>query len=105
MQVVLTITAAYLVFFTSEILAKCSGIIAVMFCGLTVKALGETMINDVELMHHFWEITEWLLNTLLFALGGTVWGDVSTMWLVAFDFFLTNLSISLQLYHTDHFKQ
>ena len=77
-QVVLTITAAYLCFFVSEILAGCSGIIAVMFCGLIVKGLGETMINDTELMHHFWEITEYLLNTLLFTLGGTVWGDVST---------------------------
>jgi len=76
-QVVLTITAAYLTFFSAEILAGCSGIIAVMFCGLVVKAVGETMINDTELMHHFWEITEYLLNTLLFTLGGTVWGDVS----------------------------
>ena len=75
-QVVLTITAAYLTFFVSEILAGCSGIIAVMFCGLVVKAIGETMINDTELMHHFWEITEYLLNTLLFALGGTVWGAI-----------------------------
>ncbi|KAL3769325.1 hypothetical protein ACHAWO_007524 [Cyclotella atomus] len=75
-QVVLTITAAYLCFFVSEILAGCSGIIAVMFCGLVVKGLGETMINNTELMHHFWEITEYLLNTLLFTLGGTVWGDI-----------------------------
>ena len=76
-QVVLTITSAYLTFFVSEILAGCSGIIAVMFCGVVVKAVGETMINDTELMHHFWEITEFLLNTLLFTIGGTVWGDVS----------------------------
>lgn len=70
-QVVATITTAYLVFFTSEILAKCSGIIAVVFCGVTVKAFGETLYNDSHLSHHFWEITEYLLNTLLFALGGT----------------------------------
>ena len=36
-QVVATITAAYLSFFTSEILAKCSGIIAVLFCGVVTK--------------------------------------------------------------------
>lgn len=32
-----------------------------------------------DLMDHFWEIAEYLLNTLLFTLGGTVWGDVSVM--------------------------
>lgn len=66
----------YLVFFTSEILAHCSGIIAVVFCGVTVKAFGETFYNDSHLSHHFWEITEYLLNTLLFTLGGCVWGDI-----------------------------
>mmetsp|Transcript_11154 Transcript_11154/g.19589 ORF Transcript_11154/g.19589 Transcript_11154/m.19589 type:complete len:998 (+) Transcript_11154:30-3023(+) len=75
-QVVATITTAYLVFFTSEILSGCSGIIAVVFCGVTVKAFGETLYNDSHLSHHFWEITEYLLNTLLFTLGGCVWGDI-----------------------------
>ncbi len=58
-QVVVTITSAYLCFFTSEILSHCSGIIAVVFLGVTVKALGESMMNDKHLMHHFWEIAEW----------------------------------------------
>ena len=75
-QVVTTIAAAYLVFFVSEILAGCSGIIAVMFCGVTVKAFGETLVNSPTLLHHFWETTEFLLNTLLFTLGGCVWGDI-----------------------------
>ena len=75
-QVVATISTAYLVFFTSEILAGCSGIIAVLFCGVTTKAFGETLYNDSRLSLHFWEITESLLNTLLFTLGGCVWGDI-----------------------------
>ena len=33
-------------------------------------------INVEDLSHHFWHITEYLLNTLLFALGGAVWGDI-----------------------------
>lgn len=74
-QVVATITTAYLVFFTAEILAKCSGIIAVVFCGVVVKAFGEHLYNDPHLSHHFWEITEYLLNTLLFTLGGCLWGE------------------------------
>jgi NhaP-type Na+/H+ or K+/H+ antiporter len=75
-QVVATITTAYLAYFTSEILAQCSGIIAVFSCGVTVKAFGETLYNDSHLFHHFWEITEFLLNSLLFTLAGCVWAFV-----------------------------
>ncbi|KAL7536985.1 hypothetical protein ACHAWF_005623 [Thalassiosira exigua] len=63
-------------FFTSEILSRCSGIIAVVFCGITVKALGESLYNDSHLSHSFWEILEYLLNTLIFTLGGCLWGGV-----------------------------
>jgi NhaP-type Na+/H+ or K+/H+ antiporter len=73
-QVVATITIAYLAFFISEVLAKCSGIIAVFSCAVTVKAFGETLYNDSELSHHFWSISGYLLNTLLFSLAGLVWG-------------------------------
>jgi len=75
-QVVTSIACAYLVYFTSEILAGCSGIVAVLFCALVIKGLGEKYYNDAHLSLHFWEITEVLLNTLLFALGGCVWGDI-----------------------------
>jgi NhaP-type Na+/H+ or K+/H+ antiporter len=72
-QVVVTISAAYLAYFSSEV-AGCSGIISVLFLGVTVKSLGFTMINDPHLMMHFWEVVEWLLNTLLFTLAGGLWG-------------------------------
>lgn len=115
-QVVITITVAYLAFFVSEILSHCSGmyygfarrffmpfcpweaaccfyciespshilllfifhsgIIAVVFLGVTVKLLGESMINDKHLMLHFWETIEWLLNTTLFTLAGCEWGHI-----------------------------
>jgi NhaP-type Na+/H+ or K+/H+ antiporter len=75
-QVVVTITASYLSYFTSEV-AGCSGIIAVLFLGVTVKSLGFAMINDPPLMMHFWEVIEWLLNTLLFTLAGCLWGALS----------------------------
>mmetsp|Transcript_2950 Transcript_2950/g.4511 ORF Transcript_2950/g.4511 Transcript_2950/m.4511 type:complete len:912 (+) Transcript_2950:73-2808(+) len=74
-QVVLTISVAYLTYFSSE-LAECSGIIGVLFLGLTVKAFGENLINNTHLMTHFWEITEMLLNTLLFTLAGCVFGGM-----------------------------
>lgn len=75
-QVASTITTAYLVFFVSEIIAGCSGIVAVVVCAITVKLFGESLINDAHLTHDFWHITEHLLNTLLFLLAGTVWGDI-----------------------------
>ncbi|KAL7539913.1 hypothetical protein ACHAXR_009703, partial [Thalassiosira sp. AJA248-18] len=77
-QVTSTITIAYLAFFTSEIICHTSGIIAVVVCGITTKALGETLLNDSHLTHDFWHITEHLLNSVLFTLGGVVWGGVIT---------------------------
>mmetsp|Transcript_8996 Transcript_8996/g.13898 ORF Transcript_8996/g.13898 Transcript_8996/m.13898 type:complete len:907 (-) Transcript_8996:63-2783(-) len=74
-QVVLTISAAYLTYFSSEH-SHCSGIIGVLFLGLTVKAFGENLVNNTHLMKHFWEITEVLLNTLLFTLAGCVFGGM-----------------------------
>lgn len=67
---------AYLSFYVSEILAGCSGIIAVVFCGLTTKAFGATLINDSHLTEDFWHITEHLLNTTLFTLAGAIWGGI-----------------------------
>lgn len=69
-QVATTITVAYLAFFTSEIVAGCSGIVAVVVCGIVVKTFGETLHNNHHLTHDFWHITEHLLNTLLFFLAG-----------------------------------
>lgn len=42
-QVCATISIAYLSFFTSEVLLECSGILAVVFCGVTTKSFGETV--------------------------------------------------------------
>ena len=67
------LTIAYLSFFTAEIMCHCSGIIAVVFCGLTTKAWGATLLNDARLTRDFWHTTEHLLNTILFVLGGAVW--------------------------------
>lgn len=68
-QVVTTICSAYLTYFVAEILCSSSGIISTLVCGLTIKVLAGTMINDTDLTLHFWEVTGQLLTTLLFALG------------------------------------
>ena len=74
-QVTATVGIAYLTFFVSEIVAKCSGVIAVVMCGITVRAFGSHNINDGHMMENFWSLLEHLLNSLLFALGGVVWGE------------------------------
>ncbi|KAL7545570.1 hypothetical protein ACHAWF_008919, partial [Thalassiosira exigua] len=76
MQVVVLISVAYLTYFTADVLCVTSGIIATIAFGLTVKVLGGSMIHDDELTRHFLEVTGQLLNTLLFILGGTLWGNI-----------------------------
>jgi len=75
-QVSITITVAYLSYYVAEVILHFSGIIAVVICGITTKAFASTLITDQEMMSKFWEIIEHLLNTVLFALGGVVWGTV-----------------------------
>lgn len=41
-----------------------------LVCGIIVRVFGETMVNDLLLTFHFWEVAGQCLNTLLFVLGG-----------------------------------
>jgi NhaP-type Na+/H+ or K+/H+ antiporter len=75
-QVAATVTVAYLTYYTADSVLEMSGVIAVVFCGLGTKALGADKINDKSIMDGFWNLLEHLLNTVLFALGGVVWGFV-----------------------------
>ncbi|KAL7551579.1 hypothetical protein ACHAWF_014765 [Thalassiosira exigua] len=75
-QVCGTVTAAYLCYYTADSVCHTSGVIATLTLGLLTKAFGGAMINDDEKMGAFWELLDQLLNTLLFALGGLVFGDV-----------------------------
>jgi NhaP-type Na+/H+ or K+/H+ antiporter len=65
-----------LVLHTSEIVWGLSGVIATVTLGLIVSAGGRPLINDTGLMQDFWMLVEHLLNTLLFLLGGLVWGTI-----------------------------
>ena len=75
-EVTATITIAYLTYYTAEVAWGTSGVLATVFCGVTTKAFGESLVNDKELLHNFWVLVEHLLNSLIFVLGGTVWGAV-----------------------------
>jgi len=41
-----------------------------------VKLFGRAMLNDAKLLDDFWILLEHILNTVLFTLGGAVWGSV-----------------------------
>lgn len=75
-QVSATIGAAYLSYYVAEVVCSQSGVLSVVFCGITTKAFASSIINDHLLMDKFWVLVEHLLNTVLFALGGVVWGTV-----------------------------
>ena len=76
LQITATITVAYLTYYTAEMVAHTSGVIATVVCGVITKQFGGTMINDRKMMESFWVLVEHLLNTLLFTLGGVVWGGI-----------------------------
>ena len=75
-QIVATITMAYLTFYVADPVSHTSGVIAVVFCGFTTKAFGMDMIYDLHMMETFWILVEHILDTILFTLGGLVWGTI-----------------------------
>ena len=74
-QVATTATVAYLSFYTAEITLGMSGVISVVLTGITAATFGGGMINSRSLMESFWHLVEHILNTVLFTLGGIVWGN------------------------------
>lgn len=60
------VTIAYMSFFVAEILCETSGVIAVVFCGITTQAFGSNMINDQHMMESFWEVRMKVLATIFF---------------------------------------
>lgn len=73
-QVTAVLGLVYLNYFVAEVVCHTSGVIATLAAGLCVKFLGRGSINNIHLMDDFFSITEHFLNTLLFSLGGLVWG-------------------------------
>ena len=76
LQVTATVTIAYLSFFISEVVAGCSGVISVVTTGIFTKAFAAGLISDWRVMDSFWSLLEHLLNTVIFALGGTAAGGL-----------------------------
>eukprot|EP01025_Chloroclados_australasicus_P012281 TRINITY_DN1564_c0_g1_i3.p1 TRINITY_DN1564_c0_g1~~TRINITY_DN1564_c0_g1_i3.p1 ORF type:complete len:1205 (-),score=166.96 TRINITY_DN1564_c0_g1_i3:3217-6714(-) len=72
-EISLTLCGAYLTYFLSEEIAGASGILAVVALGIFMAALGKFAITPKvkESLDSFWEMLEFLFNTLLFIYAGT----------------------------------
>jgi NhaP-type Na+/H+ or K+/H+ antiporter len=75
-QVTAVVGMAYLNYYVSDFIAKTSGVIATVVAGLIVRFAARASINDIHLMDDFFVLLEHILNTILFSLGGLVWGGV-----------------------------
>ena len=75
-EVVMEISMAYLCYFVAEVAWETSGVIATVTLGVLVNAFGLAIRNDEKLGEDFESMIEHMLNTVLFALGGLVWGTV-----------------------------
>ena len=80
-EVVMTLVAAYLCFFVTHVMwsgsgVVGSGVVATLTYGILLNAYGINLVNDTGLLKELWEVVEYVLITLLFALGGAVWGSI-----------------------------
>ena len=72
-EVTLTIVAAYVTFFVCEGFFKVSGVLGVVTCGCFLSYYRHCISPEVvHTLHHFWEMTVYLTNTLIFILAGMI---------------------------------
>jgi len=74
-QVLAVFSMVYLNYYVADEVFRTSGVIATLCAGLFVKFFGRGEINDIRLMDDFFSIIEHILNTIIFSLGGLVWGE------------------------------
>lgn len=77
MQIILTISCAFLSFYIAQEVLKVSGIIACIFAGLVIASLGKPIILEHEIMTNVWETMAWVANTLIFMIAGLLIGNTS----------------------------
>lgn len=75
-QVMASISSVYLCYYSAEAVFGMSGVISVLTMGVITKFYSGSLFNDTDMMEKFWVLVEHMLNTVLFCLGGTVWGRI-----------------------------
>lgn len=68
------LTMSYLSYYVADQLLQMSGVTASVTVGILAKAFGRGLMRDEHGMIKYLSLMEFLLNTLLFALGGVIWG-------------------------------
>ena len=74
-QIAITITSAYLIFFLAQYVLQISGVLACCGAGIILAWLAPPIILSHETMHNVWGMIEWVLNTLIFLLAGLIIGN------------------------------
>jgi len=75
-EITITLSAAYLCFFTAEYYLQLSGVIAVVCLGLYFGNSGRTSVSPevAHFLEEFWEMLAFFGNTLIFVVAGAVIG-------------------------------
>ncbi len=73
-EITLTIVLGYLCMLIAEGMLHVSGVMALVVAGLYMGSVGRTRISPevFHFLHHFWELTAYIANTLIFFLVGLV---------------------------------
>eukprot|EP01062_Namystynia_karyoxenos_P018534 TRINITY_DN16917_c0_g1_i1.p1 TRINITY_DN16917_c0_g1~~TRINITY_DN16917_c0_g1_i1.p1 ORF type:complete len:1444 (+),score=522.94 TRINITY_DN16917_c0_g1_i1:84-4334(+) len=72
-EITLTLVVAYVTFFLAEGMFHVSGVLGVVACGCYMSHFRQCISPEVEhTMHHFWEMTVYLTNTMIFLLAGII---------------------------------
>ena len=71
-EIALTISVAYLCFWTAEMVLSSSAVIAVVIMGFYLNYHRQNVVSPevVHTMHEFYEIIAWMLNTIIFFIAG-----------------------------------
>jgi NhaP-type Na+/H+ or K+/H+ antiporter len=75
-EVAATFAIAYLGYYIADAVWSTSGVLATVTSGLMTTYFGRHNFLNVQLLDHFWSLVQFILNTVLFTLGGAVWGGI-----------------------------
>ncbi|CAH8353881.1 unnamed protein product [Eruca vesicaria subsp. sativa] len=73
-QITVTLSISYFAYFTAQEWAGVSGILTVMTLGMFFAAFARTAFkgDNLQSLHHFWEMVAYIANTLVFILSGVI---------------------------------
>eukprot|EP00941_MAST-03F_sp_MAST-3F-sp1_P002081 g2081.t1 len=71
LEIIVTVVFAYGTFIVSEQI-HVSAVIATVCLGLVQATMGKSRVNNMEAMRSFWELLEFIANTLVFHIAGII---------------------------------